>query len=151
MAETSFEDAWFSNCKSGYLDDIIQLVSSKKISIDSSDHLGNTGLHYASNAGHTAVVEAIIKAGANINAQNKHGDTPLHKAAGRNRLDTVKFLVKNKANIDIVNVDKERAIDITNNQEIKNELLPVVEFEDDDSEEDKKDDSDYDSEEEGDD
>ncbi|KAM9953254.1 hypothetical protein ACTFIR_008317 [Dictyostelium discoideum] len=150
MAETSFEDAWFSNNKSGYLDDVKQLIQSKKVQIDLSDHLGNTALHYASNAGHTEVVEALVNAGANINIKNKHGDTPLHKAAGRNRLETVKFLVKSKANVEIENVDKERPCDITNNQDIKNELLPVVEYEDDDDEDDVKEDSDYDSEDEGD-
>eukprot|EP01132_Coremiostelium_polycephalum_P001331 gene1331-1677_t len=124
MADTSFIDAWFANSKSGNLDDVNELIKMKTVNIDSADHLGNTALHYASNAGHHHVVQALITAGANINSINKHGDTPLHKAAGRNRLDCVKVLVKGNAKLDVENTDKEKPIDLTNNSDIKAELQP---------------------------
>eukprot|EP01133_Synstelium_polycarpum_P013611 gene13611-16018_t len=144
----SYIDAWFANAKSGSVGDINQLVSLKAVPIDIADPLGNTALHYSATAGHASVVEALIRFNANLNSVNKIGDTPLHKAASRGRLECVKLLVAAKANVDIRNKDDERPIDLTNNEQIRTELLPIIEDYEDDDEDEKKDDSDYDSDEE---
>lgn len=39
-----------------------------------------TPLHSAVSAGHTAIVQALISGGADVNAANSSGQTPLHYA-----------------------------------------------------------------------
>lgn len=41
-----------------------------------------TPLHSAVSAGHTAIVQALISGGADVNAANSSGQTPLHYAVG---------------------------------------------------------------------
>ncbi len=43
--------------------------------------IGWTSLHEACNHGHLAVVQVLLKAGANVNVQGWNNDTPLHDAS----------------------------------------------------------------------
>ena len=45
--------------------------------VNAADASGNTALHRAARRGHTAIVAALLKAGADATARNKNGETPL--------------------------------------------------------------------------
>ncbi|XP_026885110.2 relA-associated inhibitor [Electrophorus electricus] len=58
---------------------------------------GITALHNAICGGHYAVVEFLVRIGANISAPDSHGWTPLHCAASCNDQAMCEFLVRNGA------------------------------------------------------
>lgn len=62
---------------------------------------GFTALAIAAYAGHTAVVAALINAGANVDAVNKDGSTALMLAAANGHADAVQILIDAGAHIDI--------------------------------------------------
>ncbi|XP_072551157.1 relA-associated inhibitor [Salminus brasiliensis] len=58
---------------------------------------GITALHNAICGGHYAVVEFLVRIGANVSAPDSHGWTPLHCAASCNDRALCEFLVRNGA------------------------------------------------------
>lgn len=71
------------------------LKADPRLARESCESGGFTALHIASASGDTALVELLLKYGADPNALDT-GDnaSPLHHAAERNRLDVVKMLVE---------------------------------------------------------
>jgi ankyrin repeat protein len=63
------------------------------------DPKGNTPLGYASEYGHAAVAQLLIKAGADINAKNDAGVAPLHYACLYGNKNIVEMLVANGVDI----------------------------------------------------
>jgi ankyrin repeat protein len=59
-----------------------------------------SALHYAANAGHLAIVHALLAAHAPVNAVDEHGSTPLQWAAANCHLDVMRLLLANRADID---------------------------------------------------
>ena len=55
----------------------------------------------AAMGGHTATVEALIKAGANLDLQTKNGNTALIVAAREGHTATAEALIKAGANLDL--------------------------------------------------
>jgi ankyrin repeat protein len=55
---------------------------------------GFTALIYAAQNGYTHIVEALLRAGANVNAKNKNGHTALMRAAEKDHPDTVAMLLQ---------------------------------------------------------
>ena len=64
---------------------------------------GATALWCAAGAGHRAIVELLVEAGADVNHVTKTNSTPLRAACFEGRLDIVKFLCENKADFHIAN------------------------------------------------
>ena len=56
------------------------------------DRGSRTPLHRAAEGGHIEVVEALLKAGANLEAQDEGSGTPLHRAAKGGHLEVVESL-----------------------------------------------------------
>lgn len=68
-------------------------------------------LIYGAFNGHTAVVDYLLKRGADIDATTENGSTALFFAARYGHLEVVELLLKNKADAKIANESGETAID----------------------------------------
>lgn len=64
-----------------------------------TSRFGDTALSCASESGKLDCVQALIKAGADIDHKNSNGASSIHLAARHNRLDCVKCLVKSGAKV----------------------------------------------------
>ncbi len=69
-----------------------------RANVNEINSYGNTPLHLACEIGNLEMVEALIKAGVDVNFKNK-GLTPLHKAYEKNHLKIVKALIKAGADV----------------------------------------------------
>ena len=58
-----------------------------------------TPLHFAAGGGHTAIVEALIDKGANVNAAAKNKTRPLHWAASKGHKRVVEVLINRGADL----------------------------------------------------
>ena len=58
-----------------------------------------TPLLIASNTGNAAIIELLLRAGADANLANSHGTTPLMLAAASGKADAVKTLLDHGANV----------------------------------------------------
>ncbi len=80
--------------------------------LDCRDHEGKTPLIHACTGAFPETVQALIKAGADVNAKGTaEGFTPLMMAAGLDQLKTVQILLKNGADKGAVDEDNDKAID----------------------------------------
>ena len=51
-------------------------------------------------SGHSEVLEALIKAGADVNLLNLSQESPLHQAAMQDKLECIRILVESGANVE---------------------------------------------------
>ena len=75
---------------------------------DATCRIGRTALHWAAQAGDTAIVSLLLEAGANVNAADSIGWTALHRAAhGRDResTDCVEVLLAAGASVNARSLD----------------------------------------------
>lgn len=75
--------------------------------------LGYSALHYAAISNHPQVVEALIKAGADVNAKTSLGNTALMLAVGQLDVPAAKFLLAHGAKKEIANNDGKTALNFT--------------------------------------
>jgi ankyrin repeat protein len=83
--------------------DLIPLLATKNANLDqlSKMQYRENALHLAARNGHTAVIEALLKAGADINALEGSHSTALMYAAYYGRIDVVKILLEHGADTTI--------------------------------------------------
>ncbi len=105
--------------KEYYKKEIVELLIKKGIDINNKDNEGCTPIFYAINSGNIEAVETLIGKGIDINISNNNGETPLIIASDNNNVEMVKFLLKNGANKDLKDNEGSKAIDYTDNEEIK--------------------------------
>ena len=80
--------------------------------IDCRDLEGKTPLIHACTGPYAKTVEALIKAGADVNAKGStEGFTPLMMAAGLNQPKSVEILLANGADKEAIDQDNDKAID----------------------------------------
>ncbi len=78
------------------------LLASDKSLVAARDTDASTPLHCAVWKGHQQVVEALLKAGADVNAHNENdhwGTTPLHAAAHANQAAIAQLLIDHGADM----------------------------------------------------
>ena len=83
---------------------------------------GNTLLHIACAKGNTAIVELLIKNGANVLKHNGDGDASIHIACKHSRLDILKQLL-NSCNPDQQNVHEDTPLQILSRRGGNNEQM----------------------------
>ncbi|HBT82140.1 MAG TPA: hypothetical protein DEB35_01465 [Desulfuromonas sp.] len=107
-----------------FLDDIHELpdfASFDEITIYTKNCLGETPLHFAAIRGDVEAVEALIKAGADINAQGEHHYSPLHEAVEQGHPEVVRLLIGACARKDLKDSDGATPVELAEllgNQEI---------------------------------
>lgn len=73
-----------------------------QLSINATDDLGRTAMHYAVLADCSSSIHALAAAGGSVDAQDYYGWTPLHYASALNREDTMHTLIDLEANPDVL-------------------------------------------------
>ena len=88
--------------KRGSVDLVESLLQADPALIGARDKDGSTPLHCATWKGHQAVVELLLRSGADVNAhnQNSHwGTTALHAAAHANQAAMAQLLIEHGADV----------------------------------------------------
>jgi len=105
VALTSGETALMEAARRGNLPTVRALLSSKADINAKETKGGQNALMWAASQRHTAVVEELVRRGADVNAGAKSGFTPLMFAAQRNDVDTAGILLR--AGVDVNHVQSE--------------------------------------------
>lgn len=107
--------------------DILKMEKLFEAEADSQllDRDKNNLLHYAAESGGGEAMEFLLKKKVlKINSVNADGETPLHIAARYNQLDTVKILLKYGASRTITDKNGKIPMELTDNGNIGNWLIP---------------------------
>ena len=88
-----------------------------------SEEDGLTALFYAAVGGHGAVVEALLKAGADVDRSDKNGNRPLLMGASMNHTHVVAALLAAGAKVNSPNAKGNTALDVSSTDEVKALLL----------------------------
>lgn len=102
--------------KSGAAGRVQELLKLDAALLGAKDSDGSTPLHCATWKGHQAVVEVLIKHGADVNARNENehwGTTPLHAAAHGNQRAIAELLIANGADIHALNLNGRTPLEET--------------------------------------
>jgi ankyrin repeat protein len=82
------------------------LIQSPFVDINAGDNFVGPALCIASYAGHSEIVETLLKKGAKIDVRDNQGATPLMNAVAGQQQEIVSILLKNGANLDLVLLDQ---------------------------------------------
>ncbi len=80
------------------------------VSVNVTDHDGETALMEAADKGRVEAVKLLLKHGANVNAADHDGETALMMAADEGRTEVVRVLIAAGANLDARDEDYETAL-----------------------------------------
>lgn len=92
--------------------------------INNSDEDGNTPLIIACALNEEQMVQILLKYGANALLKNKSNETALMHACSNNNIRIVEMLIEKGSEIDAINNKDRSALDLTNNEKIK-EMLKI--------------------------
>jgi ankyrin repeat protein len=96
---------------------MVQALFEKGAKVNEQAENGSVPLHLAAYNGHKAVVECLIKVGADIFARNKH-DTVLHQAISGNNIELIQFI--------LANINRVTDKDLQRRYQLDYRLKPVV-------------------------
>lgn len=103
------KEQFFKAARQGEME-IINLLDSHKIDIDSRDASGCTPLMHACAGGHVNLAELLIQKGADINLKDNRGRTALFTASAWGQTETVKLLIQQGADIHQKNNEGKTAL-----------------------------------------
>lgn len=98
--------------KSGKISVLKFIIEKTNSSVNETDGLGNTLLHYACQINNFEIVEYLISLGASVHIRNKQGETPLFIAVRYSTLNIIDFLIQEGAIADIQNIFDETVLDV---------------------------------------
>jgi ankyrin repeat protein len=78
----------------------VEMLIAQKAKINPISDLGNTPMHYATNA---EIAQILIDNHANIHFKNKEGYSPLHNAVKEGHSDVAKLLIEKRAYVTTIN------------------------------------------------
>jgi len=102
-------EKFFVKCREGNLKEIQKYIGLYPDFIYDRDANGQTCLLFGAMSGNSAVVEYLIRKGADINAINKDNSSLLHAAAFGGNLELARFLVDDKG----FDINKQNINDVT--------------------------------------
>jgi ankyrin repeat protein len=79
-------------CRTGDTTRLQELLA-EGADVETDDHDDYNYLHLAILYGYVGIVEALIKAGVNVNKKSFHGKTALHNAIDYDRFEIIKLLL----------------------------------------------------------
>lgn len=82
--------------RTGQLDEVVALLSSRAIDVDFRNHDSNTALIYAARHGYCEIVRHLLHHKANGNVQGEENNTALIWAVRNVRLDVIRTLLENR-------------------------------------------------------
>ena len=103
---------------SGSVKQVNKWIDSGKIELNSLNQNGATPLHQAAYANNVAVVELLLRRGADINKQSSDGCTPMHAAVQGGSSRSVALLIDYGADLFIENDNGALPIEETENESI---------------------------------
>lgn len=95
-----------------FLSIVRTLIDAKADLSVKGDQYGRAALHFAAEAGSTAVVSLLIEKGSLVDIKTNTDWTPLHFAAGKGRSDVVSLLLRREANVEARTDDGSTALQI---------------------------------------
>jgi ankyrin repeat protein len=87
----------FAPAESGLTEMVALILAANVVDVNQQDKWGLTALHFASRAGHLAMVDLLLEAGTAVNTADQYGFTPLHEAAERGHQPVVDLLLAHGA------------------------------------------------------
>ncbi len=96
---SALTEADLKAAREGDLAHVRQLVEGGPDGVRAKSDKGMTLIHSAAAFGHTALVEYLLAAGADVNARNAAQQTPLHLAAARGQEAVVELLARSGAEV----------------------------------------------------
>jgi hypothetical protein len=108
-------------------EDLVGLLADFKAEVNVRYAQGKTALHWASQEGHLAAVQALLKAGADTEAKDKdYGWTSLHQASVCGHAAVVQTLLERGADVGAIDQRGETALDWAKNDKVKAILRRAV-------------------------
>jgi ankyrin repeat protein len=87
---------------------IIRVLLDAGATVDTTNSVGSTPLHYASRKGYVDVVCVLLDGGATVDATTNYGETPLYNAIrDDHHRNTAKLLIDRGANVSNVKLDED--------------------------------------------
>jgi len=110
-------------CKDGRLDEMEKCLRRDECSLNTVDENGLNVLHWAADRGHRDVIEYVLtQTSLDVNAVDDEGQSALHYASSCGHLEVVKLLLKHGVDVKLLDMDGMSAIDMCDDDEIKDLL-----------------------------
>ncbi|KAL8934772.1 MAG: hypothetical protein Q9216_005740 [Gyalolechia sp. 2 TL-2023] len=86
-------------CGHGLIEVVDELTNNQAVDLDERNHLGETGLYIAAHQCHSAIVERLLKLGADQSITTSTNGTALHRAAENGDQVTLSLLLQHQADV----------------------------------------------------
>ena len=88
----------------------VQLLLKHRARADARDRQRRSALHEAAAAGHVAIIDALVAAGANLESRDAAGRTPLLEAAAAGRSAVIEHLLPHAPDLGVVDAEGRNAL-----------------------------------------